>query len=180
LFEHIRYMLFTTVPSLCIALVIYAILGWTGESGSTGSDNVNLIREALETHFNLNPILLLPPLLVILMVMFRLPALPALFGGALLGGILAGVIQGAPLKSIVAAAQSGYVAIPGVESVDTLLSRGGLDNMLPTVSLILAALTFGGAMERTGLLTALAAAILRKWPAAPGDWSPPPWSPVSA
>ena len=161
LFEHIRYMLFTTVPSLCIALVIYAVLGWAGESGSTGSNNVSLIREALENHFNLNPILLLPPLLVILMVMFRLPALPALFGGALLGGILAGVIQGASLKSIVAAAQSGYVATTGHESVDTLLSRGGLDSMLPTVSLILAALTFGGAMERTGLLTTLAAAILQ-------------------
>jgi Na+:H+ antiporter, NhaC family len=161
LFEHIRYMLFTTLPSLCIALLIYAILGWTHGSGATESDKVDLIRHTLEQHFNLNPLLLIPPLLVILMVMFRLPALPALFGGALLGALLAGAFQDASLKSIVTAAQSGYVSNTGVETIDTLLSRGGLDNMLPTVSLILAALTFGGAMERAGLLAALATAILR-------------------
>jgi Na+:H+ antiporter, NhaC family len=161
LFEHIRYMLLTTLPSLTLALVLYAILGWTGGSATPDTNKVNLIRQALEIHFNLNPILFLPPLLVILMVMLRLPALPALFAGALLGAILAGLIQDASLQSIVAAAQAGYVGNTGVEAVDSLLSRGGLDNMLPTVSLILAALTFGGAMERTGLLTALAAAILR-------------------
>jgi NhaC family Na+:H+ antiporter len=161
LFEHIRYMLYTTVPSLGIALVLYALLGWFRGTAVTETDNVTVIRQALESHFKLNPILLLPPLLVILMVMLRLPALPALFGGALLGAILAGAIQGASLQSIVAAAQSGYVANTGVAAVDALLSRGGLDSMLPTVSLILAALTFGGAMERTGLLTALAGAILR-------------------
>ena len=161
LFEHIRYMLFTTLPSLCIALLIYAILGWTHGSGATDSDKVDLIRHTLEQHFNLDPLLLIPPLLVILMVMFRLPALPALFGGALLGALLAGAFQDASLQSIVTAAQSGYVSNTGVETIDTLLSRGGLDNMLPTVSLILAALAFGGAMERTGLLAALATAILR-------------------
>ncbi|MCL4179967.1 MAG: Na+/H+ antiporter NhaC [Verrucomicrobia bacterium] len=161
LFEHIRYMLYTTLPSLGIALLIYAILGWTHGSGATESDKVDLIRHTLEQHFNLNPLLLIPPLLVILMVMFRLPALPALFGGALLGALLAGAFQDASLKSIVTAAQSGYVSNTGVETIDTLLSRGGLDNMLPTVSLILAALTFGGAMERAGLLAALATAILR-------------------
>ena len=94
LFEHIRYMLYTTVPSLGIALGLYAILGWFGGTAATETDNVTVIRQALENHFNLNPVLLLPPLLVILMVMFRLPALPALFGGTLLGAILAGASRG--------------------------------------------------------------------------------------
>jgi NhaC family Na+:H+ antiporter len=161
LFEHIRYMLLTTVPSLVLALLIYAALGWSGPAEAADASTVHAIRESLATHFNLNPLLLLPPVLVIMMVMFRLPALPALFGGALLGALLAGMVQDAPLKTIVAAAQSGYVSRTGVESVDTLLSRGGFDSMLPTVSLILTALAFGGAMERTGLLAALATAILR-------------------
>lgn len=161
LFEHIQYMLLTTIPSLAIALLLYVILGWSGESVATEGSNVSIIREALANHFHLSPVLLLPPLLVIFMVMFRLPALPALFGGVLLGALLAGLVQGTSLRDIVTAAQTGYVSQTGVESVDTLLSRGGLDSMLPTVSLIFAALTFGGAMERTGLLATLANAILR-------------------
>ena len=161
LFEHIRYMLITTLPSLLIALILYAILGWTSGATVTDDDKVNLIRNALGDHFNLNPVLFLLPILVVLMVAFRLPALPALLGGAIFGGILAAAIQGVPLKSILAAAQSGYVSNTGVEAVDTLLTRGGLENMLPTVSLILVALSFGGVMERAGLLAALANSILR-------------------
>jgi NhaC family Na+:H+ antiporter len=162
LFEHIRYMLFTTVPALVIALVIYAILGWTSvKGGDSSADNVRLIQQTLLENFSLNPLLALPPLLVIAMVFLRLPALPALLAGALLGALFAGVVQGAPIADILAAAQSGFTASTGVESVDELLSRGGLESMMSTVSLILCALTFGGVMERAGLLATLAGAILQ-------------------
>ena len=161
LFEHVRYMLITTIPSLLIALIGYAVLGWFVGQGEADPTKVNLIRDTMRNHFNLHPVLLLPPLLVVLMVVLRLPALPALLGGVLLGGLLAGVVQGASLKAIVASAQTGYVAQTSVEAVDKLLSRGGLESMMPTVLLILCALTFGGAMERAGLLTALANGILR-------------------
>ncbi len=161
LFEHVRYMLYTTIPSLIVALILYAILGWTRGATAADPHSVTAIRQTIQDHFNLNPILLLLPILVVLMVAFRVPALPALVGGAVLGGVLAGTVQGASLQSILAAAQSGYVSTTGLAAVDTLLSRGGLDNMLPTVSLILTALSFGGVMERSGLLAALANAILR-------------------
>lgn len=162
LFEHVRYMLWTTVPSLLIALVLYAALGWSGAvPHSPDAEKISVIRGALETQFRLNPLLFLPPLLVIVMVVFRLPALPSLLGGVLLGGLFAVSLQGAELKSVLAAAQTGFVAQTGVASVDDLLSRGGMESMLPTVSLILCALTFGGVMERTGLLAVLARAILR-------------------
>jgi NhaC family Na+:H+ antiporter len=162
LFEHVRYMLYTTVPSLVIALAIYAVLGWSSAGReSINEDNVTLIRETLNGNFNLNPVLLLPPLLVVLMVALRLPALPALLGGVLLGGILAAAIQGTALQDVLAAAHKGFVAKTGVGPVDDLLTRGGLESMMPTVSLILCALTFGGVMERTGLLAALANGILR-------------------
>jgi len=162
LFEHVRYMLYTTIPSLLIALVIYGVLGWSGAGHGQVSDlKVALLRQALDVHFDLNPVLLLPPVLVILMVALRLPALPSLLVGALLGGILAVTVQGADLKDVLAAAQKGYVSKSGIEAVDKLLSRGGLESMMSTVSLILCALTFGGVMERTGLLAELAKGILR-------------------
>lgn len=162
LFEHVRYMLFTTIPSLVMALAIYAALGWSvAGQGEVSELKVTLLQRALDAHFDLNPVLFLPPVLVILMVALRLPALPSLLAGVLLGGICAVAWQGAGLKAVLAAAQKGFVAKTGVEAVDQLLTRGGLESMMPTVSLILCALTFGGVMERTGMLAALAGGIMR-------------------
>lgn len=160
LFEHIRHMLYTTVPALVIALILYAILGARGFEGTVQTDQVASITGALKTQFNLNFILVLPPVFVIAMVFFRWQALPALLLAAILGGVLAIGIQGASIGNIFSIAHYGYVSETGNEAVDELLSHGGLDSMMNTISLVLCALTFGGVMERTGLLKALAQSIL--------------------
>jgi len=161
LFEHIGYMMYTTMPAYLVTLVLYGFLGWTASAGSIDGSQVGEIRSALESSFNLSPILLLAPISVIAAVAFRVPALPALIGGALLGGLLALWVQGADLGTVCAVAQSGFQADTGLPVVNALLSRGGLESMMSTVALVLCALTFGGVMECTGLLTALAKAILR-------------------
>lgn len=160
LFEHIRHMVYTTMPALLIALVLYALMGLFVVEGAGNSGDVELIQNTLNQNFSLNPLLFIPPLAVIAMVLFRLPALPSLLGAALLGGVFAMIFQGTGLKDIMAIAQSGYVSQTGTKAVDELLTGGGLDNMMWTVSLILCALSFGGAMERTGMLAALAETIL--------------------
>ena len=109
----------------------------------------------------MSPLLLLAPLFVIGAVAFRIPALPALIGGALWGALMAIWIQGSSLQEITAVAQNGFEANTGYPLVDELLSRGGLESMMSTIALVLCALTFGGIMERTGLLRALAEAILK-------------------
>ena len=162
LFEHIRHMLFTTAPAMAIALLLYGILGWRGFAGEAGADSVDAILSALNAAFDLNPLLLLPPLLIVFVIMWRLPALPSLLGAALLGAVLAVGFQNASLREIFDVAQSGYTSATGNAAVDELLSdRGGLNSMMYTVSLILCALTFGGVMERCGFLEAIAGAILR-------------------
>lgn len=161
LFEHIRHMLYTTVPALVIALVLYTILGLRGFEGESNSESIDVILTTLKESFNLNPILLLPPLLIILMVIFRLNALPALLGAAFIGAVFALIFQQTSPTQLVDIAQGGYSASTGNETVDDLLTRGGLDSMMYTVSLILCALTFGGIMERCGFLRAIAEAILR-------------------
>lgn len=159
LFQHVRYMMFTTIPALIIALILYALIGHGGGTGSAAG--IAEIRSVISQHFNLNPILLLPPLLVIGMVVFKLPALPALMGGVILGAVLAMTVQGSSLLEIVSVAHNGFKATTGNASVDDLLSRGGLTSMLETIALILSALSFGGIMERTGMLAALAGAVLK-------------------
>jgi len=161
LFEHIRHMIYTTIPALIIALLLYALLGFFYVEGEGNSEKIALITNTLSGKFNLNLFLLLPPALIVGMVIYRVPALPALLAGSLLGGLLAVLFQEIDFKQILSVAQAGYKSETGVASVDELLSRGGLDSMMFTVSLILCALTFGGIMERTGMLEVIAGTILR-------------------
>jgi len=160
LFEHIRHMVYTTVPALVIALILYALLGMKISGDGSPGGNVEEISNAIQTSFKLNPVLLLPPLLVIGMVIFRIPALPALLAGALLGGVLAVLLQGASAAGVFLVMIEGYTSATGVGAVDDLLSRGGMMGMMATVALIVAAMAFGGVMEKTGLLGRLAQAVL--------------------
>jgi Na+:H+ antiporter, NhaC family len=160
LFEHIRHMLYTTVPALVIALVIYGILG--SKSGATASSHtIAEFSAALAEHFKLNPLLILAPAAVFIMVALRIPALPSLFAGALLGGIFAVGVQGTAVADIFTISIDGFAAETGNEAVDALLSRGGMFGMMPTVALIFCALGFGGIMERTKMLGTIADAIMR-------------------
>jgi Na+:H+ antiporter, NhaC family len=162
LFSHIRHMIYTTGPSFIISLVLYGLLGLRYNNADMQQDNINLILQTLGANFNTHPIMLLPVVLVIIMVIFRIPALPALLGNAMLGGIFALLFQDADLGIVLGAAQNGYVAETGVASVDALLSRGGLESMMSTVALIICALSFGGVMERTGMLNVIGEAVLRR------------------
>ena len=161
LFTHIRHMIFTTGPSLIIALTIYAVIGWRYRDNSLDLAAVNSMLGTLDASFNISAWLLLAPVAVIGMVVLRIPALPALFAGALLGSLVALATQpDVGIGAVVNAAWTGYVSQTGVESIDSLLTRGGMSNMMGTVALIFCALGFGGVMERSGMLATLAGAIL--------------------
>ncbi len=161
LFEHIRHMAFTTTPSILLALVLFLILGF-GHAGETrDTDALVNLMETLESQFILGPWLLIPPVIVIAMVILKIPALPALFVGSLIGGLFAFLFQGVGLYELLEVSMRGYTSDSGNEAVDQLVSRGGMESMFWTVGLILCALTFGGIMERTGMLEVLSAAILK-------------------
>ena len=157
-FDHIRHMMVTTTPTYVICIVIYGVLGFVFGGGSAGSAQVQATLAALREHFVIHPLLLLPPLLVLVMVVFRVPALPGLLGAALLGYLAALAVQGADFNALLGGVMSGYSASTGVEAVDTLLNRGGVLSMMRTVALMLIALSFAGIFERTGM----AGSILEK------------------
>lgn len=161
LFDHIRHMALTTGPSLLIALVLYGFIGMRYAGQSVNDSQIADILTALSSGFNINLLLLLPPVLVIAMVVFKVPAIPGLIGGVLLGSIFAVIFQGADFGAIIDAANYGFVSETGLELVDDLLSRGGMQDMMWTVSLIIAALSFGGILESTGMLGVVAGNILK-------------------
>jgi NhaC family Na+:H+ antiporter len=161
LFSHIRHMVYTVVPAYVIALALYGFLGMRFSGRVMESQNIEIIMSTMKEHFFIHPVLLLPPLLVIAMVILKVPPLPALLGGTLLGGVFALVAQSRSLGDVLTAAHAGHVSETGVAMVDELLTRGGLLSMMETVALIICALSFGGIMERAGMLQVLAGSLLR-------------------
>lgn len=162
LFSHIRHMVYTTVPGYILSIILYALLGTRVSGGAIETQNIETILSTLKSNFFIHPILLLPPCLVIVMVVMKIPPLPALLGGTVLGGMFAMLTQSRSLADIILSAKSGYVSETGVKMVDDLLTRGGLDYMMNTVALIICALSFGGIMERTGMLDVLAKSLLKR------------------
>lgn len=162
LFSHIRHMVYTTTPGYILSIILYGLLGMRYSHGSMDTGNISTILSTLKSNFTIHPVLLLPPVLVIVMVIRKIPPLPALLGGTLMGGIFGMLMQGQSLANVVLTAKSGFVSQTGVAMVDNLLTRGGLDNMMDTVALIMCALSFGGVMEKTGMLEVLALALLKR------------------
>jgi len=161
-FTHIRHMIYTTGPGYLIALVLFGLMGMKYSGGQLDTSNIETILITIKSNFFISPVLLLPPLLVIAMVILKIPPLPALLGGTVLGGILAMVYQSNTLAQVISVAQSGFTSKTGSLMVDELLTGGGLLNMMNTVALILCALSFGGIMERTGMLATIAGALLKR------------------
>lgn len=175
LFTHIKHMAWTTLPSLTIALILYVLVGLTMPA-PTSTAELGTILAQLRGNFAIGPHLLIPAVLVILMVVKRVPAFPALLIGALTGCVFAAIFQQDALRKFVGdpalptwlaavkgswmALASGFKLESGNAALDELLSRGGMGSMLNTVWLILTAMMFGGVMEVTGLLQKVAAAIL--------------------
>ncbi|MEX0317418.1 MAG: Na+/H+ antiporter NhaC [Ruegeria sp.] len=163
LFDHIRNMLPTTVPPMLIALAIYFVVGFTLiDTSQVSFERIDAITSALAAEFWISPLMLIPALLVIALAVKKQPPIPSLFAGAVVGGIMAMVCQGAGLHETFIFANSGYSIDTGVSEIDTLLNRGGIQSMMWTISLVLLALGFGGALERTGCLQAIIEVIISR------------------
>jgi NhaC family Na+:H+ antiporter len=160
-FTHIRHMLYTTGPSYLISMVLFAVFGFGFSADTVDSQKIVLMLETLETNFWIHPVLLLAPVFVISMVIMKVPPLPALLGGVILGGIFAVAFQSNSVADVFLVAQNGYQGLTSSPETNKLLSQGGLINMMSTVAIIICALSFGGVMERTGMLSVIANSLLK-------------------
>ena len=175
LFTHIRYMLYTTLPSIVITLLLFIVLGWS--FSSSGEVDTSLLSESIREKFYISPNLFLVPLIVIIMIVKKTPPLLALFIGTLLGGLFALIFQPQLLMDLSESSVLNFKAIyksifnaitvnTQIETNDPLLnelfSSGGMQGMLGTVWLIICAMVFGGVMDAIGALQAISNAFL-KW-----------------
>lgn len=162
LYDHIKAMSYTTIPSYVIALLIYAFIGLKYANGSGNVSDIKLIQETISTNFNLNPIVILPMIVLFTLNILRFPAVPAMIVGTLSGVIVAVFIQGISIAEALTAINYGYTAQTGISIVDNLLVRGGIQNMMWTFSLSFIALCLGGVLELVGYLRVLIKGILSK------------------
>lgn len=175
LFTHIKNMLWTTLPSILIALVIFAVIGLRGVFSAPL--DLTVVLEAIESIFNVGLLTLIPLLVVLIMSLRRIAAFSTILVGALVGGLMAVILQPevvlafvddpglstpvAMVKGIWSAMATGFVVESPYEGLNVLFSRGGMASMLETVWLIISAMAFGGVMEATGLLARLIQPVLK-------------------
>ena len=170
LIKHIKYMLFTTVPSIIISLILFLILGFKF-SGNIDSNDINQIILTIEENFHIGPELFITPIIMAFLIFKKVPAFPTLFIGTILGAITALLLQEKAISNVsesniltgliyyevILQAMFGEIKIGG-----DLLSSNGMYGMLNTVWLIICAMIFGGIMEKAGFLKIIANAIMTK------------------
>ena len=174
LFTHIRYMLFTTVPTFCISLTVFLIAGLT--MNVSGHGNVTEFLEGLQHTFIISPWLLLVPVLTGVMIARRWPSMVVLFLAILLAVVVALLVQPDLVHKISGEAERGLLVsykgmmrvCYGSTDIDTgnkvlneLVHTNGMSGMMPTIWLIICAQTFGGALTATGQLQDLMRLVLR-------------------
>lgn len=162
-FDHIRNMLPTTVPAMLIALALYLAAGFLLiDTGNVSFGQIEQITTRLDQTFRLGLVPLIPALIVLVLALTRKPPLPSLFAGVLAGALVAMFWQGEGLHDVFTYANDGFSIETGIAAIDSLLNKGGMQSMMWTISLMLIALGFGGALERTGCLESIINAIVAR------------------
>ena len=180
LISHIRYMMFTTIPSITITLVIFLFIGLKMDNNSSGFSQVLEMQNALSSTYNISLWSLLVPVLVIFLIVKKVPAVPALFIGTIGGGLYAVFFQQDVIYQLtkyeignnLSYLKHAYISVmnamtvevninTGNEGVNNLVSTGGMSGMLNTIWLIVCAMSFGGIMEITGFLKTITNSLLR-------------------
>ena len=163
LFDHVRAMTMTTFPAFILALLGFTAVAIFGEVGEYDPTMVNQLSDAIEGNFKvMNPVLLLPILVIIVVAVMKLPALPGVLLVSGIGCVFAVVFQGASFSDCITMVHYGYSAETGNELADTLLNRGGMDSMLWTINVALIAIGFGGIYSQIGAVESLLGKFIKR------------------
>ncbi|AMA73992.1 Na+/H+ antiporter NhaC [Aneurinibacillus thermoaerophilus] len=161
LFTHIRHMTWTTTPALLLSLLLFLFLG-NGNAGAIPQEQIEGLHRALIEHAVVHPVALLPPLLIMVMAMRRISAIPTLMVG-ILSGIAVAFMLNHELKigDMIGIIQNGFTSETGNKVIDSLLTRGGIQSMMFSVSLIFLSLSMGGLLYHLGIIYQLMDMIQR-------------------
>jgi NhaC family Na+:H+ antiporter len=161
LFDHIKHMMWSAVPGWLLSLIVYFFVGLRYRTGTVEDKTMTLILDTLKKNFRFNVLLLLPMLIVFYLAFTKRPTIPGMLISSLVAAALAVIFQKESLVQIAQAVNTGYPAHTGVEAVDKLLTRGGLMSMMETQLVAFTAFSFGGIMQKTGLLSVILERVMK-------------------
>ena len=159
--KHVRSMLWTTLPTFIISLILFTILGFQQTSGSYTAADLGGYISALDGEFRLGFVTLLPAILIIVLLLLKVNAVVALGLSSVAAGLVSWLYQGRDLRSIIVVAYSGYST--GIEEgiLRTILNRGGMGSMLQYVAIISFAVGMGGMLDKLGVLDNILHALVK-------------------
>ena len=161
LFDHIRHMLWSAVPAWLAGLAVYFFMGLRyGRAGIT-APQIGLITTGLRDHFSFHVLLLLPLVIVFWFALAKKPVIPGMILSVATACVLAVWLQRVSIVALARFLSAGYRADTGLADVDRLISRGGIMSMMETMLIALAAFSFGGIMQRTGMLAVVLERVTR-------------------
>ncbi|MGF7185886.1 NhaC family Na+:H+ antiporter [Desulfitispora alkaliphila] len=155
LYDHIKHMLYTTLPAAIIALGLFTFMGFSLVDSGSSAVNARELQDYMQDNFNFSLWLLIPPIVIVAMIVMKAPPIPSLMAGVILGGIIQVFIQGQSVGDVFNYLYHGYSISTGQSDMDELLTRGGLESMYSVVILGIVSLGFGGIMNATGMLAVI-------------------------
>ena len=161
LFDHIKHMFWSGTPAWLTGLLIYFFMGLRYGGREFDREKIQQITSTLEKNFNFNLLLLIPILIVFYYAFTKKPTIPGMLISSAVAVALAVIFQRASLVEVAQAVNAGYSARTGLETVDRLISRGGLMSMMETQLVAFTAFSFGGIMQKTGMLAAILEKIMK-------------------
>ncbi len=149
---HVRALLYLDIPAYAITALLFTIVGFIYGGKNVDLERVEFLKTALLENFNIQIWMLLPAIFVIVMLALKQPSVPTIAAGALLGTIWATLFQGIDFYVAIDTAYNGFSINTGIEFLDVLLNRGGIQGMLGAIVVIIFGLGFGGLLEHLGVL----------------------------
>ena len=161
LLTHIRYMLYTTIPSWVITVILFLILGMFYGGNADNVSEIAELQAKMDEIFIISPWLMLVPITVLGLIAMKVPAIPGLIIGVLLGAIVAVAVQDETFKATFDMMIVGFEKETGHDIINELLNNGGIESMMPTVALVMLAMSLGGILELTGILSTIVNSLQR-------------------
>lgn len=162
LYSHIYSMLYTTVPTYVICLIIFTVVGLSYSGQTASVQELLTLKQHLAIEFAIGPLTLLPLIVLFVLSLKRTPAEISMLGSVATAVVLAVAMQDRSVSEVLNSLNSGYAADTGHERLDVLLTRGGIQSMMWTMSLALLALSLGGILDRAGFVRVLLSGLLRR------------------
>ncbi|MFD4820196.1 Na+/H+ antiporter NhaC [Peribacillus butanolivorans] len=162
IFSHIKHMMWDAIPAFIISLALYWYIGGQYVAKTENLEQIQMIQNTLDQMFNINPVLLLLPLLTLYITFKRLPVVPTLLLISILGGIAAIIFQGSTFSHVIQVMTFGYKSQSGVKIIDSLLNQGGLTSTFDVNCLAIIAVALGGILEGIGVFNSILNSFIHK------------------